>query len=260
MDVGQRAFDRAADVEVEVAGEGGVDAALQADLDGAALPRLLGAADDLVDRDEVRPAAQVVGQLAFREGAEAAAEVADVRVVDVARDDVGDGVAVHLAAERIGAARGPRGGRARARAGGSVTSSSSSSSSVPTFASAAATRGDDFGRSSGTHAYGFPGYARSGEEVGGHPGMQHGASGEPAAQRSSRAEALRVRAAQHRGRDGRDRPSARGIGHVLGIDRAGAARGAGRGPRSPRAGARPPATAPPGSRGRPSPARRRPSR
>ena len=54
MDVGQRCLDRTADVEVEVAREGGVDAALQADLDGAALPRLLGAADDLVDRDEVR--------------------------------------------------------------------------------------------------------------------------------------------------------------------------------------------------------------
>ena len=44
-----------------------------------------------------------MGELPFREGAKAAAEVADVRVVDVARDDVGDGVAVHLAAERIGA-------------------------------------------------------------------------------------------------------------------------------------------------------------
>src|SRR5205085_7201998 len=42
------------------------------------------------------------GELALREGAEAAAEVADVRVVDVAGDDVADRLAVDLAAQRVG--------------------------------------------------------------------------------------------------------------------------------------------------------------
>ena len=79
-----------------------MDAALQADLGAAALPGLLAAADDLVDRDEVRRAAQVGRQLALGEGAEPTTEVADVRVVDVPRDHVGDGVATDLAAKRIG--------------------------------------------------------------------------------------------------------------------------------------------------------------
>ena len=79
-----------------------VDPALEADLDGAAVPRLVRAADDLLVRHHVRGAAQVLGELAFRERAEAALEVADVRVVDVPRDDVGDLVAVHLAAQRVG--------------------------------------------------------------------------------------------------------------------------------------------------------------
>ena len=76
------------DAAIVVAGERRMDAALQADLGGAALPRLDGAPRDLLVRDEVRRAAQVRGELALREGAEAAAEVADVRVVDVAGDDV----------------------------------------------------------------------------------------------------------------------------------------------------------------------------
>ena len=53
-------------------------------------------------RDEVGLAAQVRRELPLREGAEAAAEVADVRVLDVAGDDVGDRVAVPLAPERVG--------------------------------------------------------------------------------------------------------------------------------------------------------------
>ena len=50
-------------------------------------------------------AAQVRGELPLRERAEAAAEVADVRVLDVARDDVADVVAVDLAPEQVGGAR-----------------------------------------------------------------------------------------------------------------------------------------------------------
>src|ERR671939_289710 len=49
--VGHRRLHRAADVEVRLPGEGGMDAALEADLGRAALPRLLRAADDLLQRD-----------------------------------------------------------------------------------------------------------------------------------------------------------------------------------------------------------------
>ena len=79
-----------------------MDPALQADLGRAALPRLDGAAHDLLVGDEVGLAAQVRGQLALREGAEPAAEVADVRVLDVAGDDVADLVAVDLAPQAVG--------------------------------------------------------------------------------------------------------------------------------------------------------------
>src|SRR5580765_2560636 len=79
-----------------------MDSALQADLGRAALPGLLAAAHDLFVRHEVRRAAQVRRQLSLREGAEPAAEVADVRVLDVARDNVGHLVAADLAPELIG--------------------------------------------------------------------------------------------------------------------------------------------------------------
>ena len=102
VQVRQDLLDRAADVHVEVAREGRMDAALQADLGAAALPGLLATADNLVERDEVRGAAQVGRQLPLGKGAEAAAEVADICVVDVPCDDVGDGVAADLAAQEVG--------------------------------------------------------------------------------------------------------------------------------------------------------------
>src|SRR2546421_3141940 len=79
-----------------------MDPTLEADLDGPALPGLAAAPQDLVGRHEVRRAAQVLREVPLREGAEAAAEVADVRVVDVPRDDVGDLVPVHLAPQAVG--------------------------------------------------------------------------------------------------------------------------------------------------------------
>src|SRR5262249_4297565 len=94
--------DRLTDIEVEVAREARVDPALQADLHRAAIPRLTGPADDLVQRHEVRATAEVRGQLAFRERAEPAAEVTDVRVVDVARHDVRDVVARDLLPKAVG--------------------------------------------------------------------------------------------------------------------------------------------------------------
>src|SRR5262249_17775024 len=114
VDVGHRVFHRAADLEVLAAGEARVDAALETDLRGAALPGLARAAGNLGVRDQVRLPAQARGELPLREGAEAAAEVADVRVVDVPRDDVGDVVAVDLAAQVVGG-RADGGGLAAAR-------------------------------------------------------------------------------------------------------------------------------------------------
>src|SRR4030095_10646358 len=60
------------------------------------------APDDLVHRHEVRLPAEIGGEPALGEGAENAAEVADVRVVDVPRDDIADRLAVYLTPERVG--------------------------------------------------------------------------------------------------------------------------------------------------------------
>ena len=100
-------LDRAHDGGVVVAVERGMDSTLQADLGRTALPRLDGPPDDLRVRDEVRGAAQIGGELSFRERTEPAAEIADVRVLHVARDHVGDDVAVPLAPERVGAGQHP---------------------------------------------------------------------------------------------------------------------------------------------------------
>src|SRR4029453_14411921 len=102
VEAGPRLFDGAAYVQVGRAGVFRMDAALQADLGGAALPRLLAPPDDLVHVEVVGPASQVFAELALREGAELAAEIADVGVVDVAGDDVGDGVAVDAPAQIVG--------------------------------------------------------------------------------------------------------------------------------------------------------------
>ncbi len=99
VDLGDFRLDRAHDARVVVAGERGMDPALEADLGRAALPSLPRAADDLLERNEVRRPAQVPRQLPLRERAEAAAEVADVRVLDVPGHDVRDLVAAGLAAE-----------------------------------------------------------------------------------------------------------------------------------------------------------------
>ena len=102
VDAGHRVLDRPHDREVVVAVERRVNTALEADLDGAALPCLLDAPHDLVHGQEIRRPAEVLGELPLRERAEAALEVADVRVLDVPRDDVRDGVAVQLASQAVG--------------------------------------------------------------------------------------------------------------------------------------------------------------
>ena len=107
MQAGNRLLDRPDDREVVVTGERRMDPALEADLGRAAIPGFLAAAHDFLVRHEVRRTAQVRGELAFRERTEAAAEVTDVRVLDVARDDVADLVAAHLAPEAVRSGKHP---------------------------------------------------------------------------------------------------------------------------------------------------------
>src|SRR2546429_3804593 len=102
MELGNGLPDRAHHRQVIVAREGGMDPTLQAHLRRPPLPRLLAPADDLPVRHEVRRSTQIRRQPALRERAESAAEVADVRVLDVARDDVGDLVPADLASEPVG--------------------------------------------------------------------------------------------------------------------------------------------------------------
>ena len=89
-------------VEVVVAVEVGVDAALEAHLGGALGLGLGHAARDLVELEQVGRAAQVQRERALGEGAEAALEGADVGVVDVAVAHVGDGVADRRPAQVVG--------------------------------------------------------------------------------------------------------------------------------------------------------------
>ena len=102
VDVGRGLLHRPGDVDVVVAVEVGVDAALEADLGGAQLGRLDDPAGDVVQREQVRAAPQVQRQRALGEAAEPALERADVRVVDVAVVDEGDDVAHGLPAQLVG--------------------------------------------------------------------------------------------------------------------------------------------------------------
>src|SRR5215212_8766428 len=102
MHRGQCLLNRAADRQIGRASVFRVNAALQAHFGGAALPGLLAAPYDLIEVEIVRPAAQILAELAFREGTELAAEITDIRVVDVAGDDVGYRVARYLAAQPVG--------------------------------------------------------------------------------------------------------------------------------------------------------------
>src|SRR5208282_1364331 len=88
MDIGCGILDRTANIEIGRTRVFRMDATLHADLARPARPRLARAAFDLLECQVIGPAAQVLAQLALREGAELAAEIADVRVVDVPVDDV----------------------------------------------------------------------------------------------------------------------------------------------------------------------------
>ena len=102
VDVGRAGAHRLEHVQVVVAVEVGVDAALQADLGGALVDRLHHAPRDLVELQQVRRPAQVERERPLGEGAEAALERADVRVVDVAVAHEGHVVAGDVAAQVVG--------------------------------------------------------------------------------------------------------------------------------------------------------------
>ncbi len=87
---------------IRLAREARVDASLQANLRGAALPRLDRAAHDLRDVEQIGSLGTFVLSRALRERAEGAAVAADIGVIDVAVDDVGRDVAVGPGAQLIG--------------------------------------------------------------------------------------------------------------------------------------------------------------
>src|SRR2546430_6362396 len=89
-----RAFHGPTNVEIFGAGVARMDAALHANFGGATRPRLAHAPFDLAERDIVRPTAQRLAHLAFREGAKPAFEITDIGVVDITGDDVGNDVTI----------------------------------------------------------------------------------------------------------------------------------------------------------------------
>src|SRR5579863_7740151 len=96
-----RRLDGAANAEIGLAGVIRMDAALKTYLGGASLPRLGRAAHDFLEREVIGRAAQRLVRLALGKGAELATIVADVGIVDVAVDDVADGVAGHCLAKSV---------------------------------------------------------------------------------------------------------------------------------------------------------------
>ena len=98
VDIRYAGLHRVEEIEVEGAREVGMDAALHAHLGRAPAPRLLGPVGHLGKRQRVGLGID----LALRERAEAASDVAHVREVDVAVHDVGDVVADRLGAQVVG--------------------------------------------------------------------------------------------------------------------------------------------------------------
>src|SRR5215469_11531543 len=102
VDFGHRLLDRAADREIGRTGVFRVDAALQAHLGRTTLPRFLNSPADFEEVEIIGPAAQIFAELTLRERAELAAEVTDVRVVDVASDNIADVIAADPVPEPVG--------------------------------------------------------------------------------------------------------------------------------------------------------------
>src|SRR5215472_9839178 len=101
VDPRRRFLDRAADLHVGSTRVIRMNAALQADFGGTARPGLAGAALDFGEIEIVGAPAQVLAELPLGEGAELAAEIADVGVVYVAVDYVCDDVAVDGGAQLV---------------------------------------------------------------------------------------------------------------------------------------------------------------
>ena len=101
VDRGRSCFHRLEYAEVGVAVEGGVNAALQADLAGAAIPRLPCSLADLVEIEQIARPSQLAGP-SLGECAEPAAIKTDVGVVDVAVDDVSHRLASKISSAIIG--------------------------------------------------------------------------------------------------------------------------------------------------------------
>src|SRR5262249_15233208 len=87
--------------QIGVARVGWMNAALEADFGGPALPSFEGTPRDFLEREIIRSAAQMIAKLAFRKGAEAARVAAHVGVIDVAVDHVGDDVGVDPRAQAV---------------------------------------------------------------------------------------------------------------------------------------------------------------
>ncbi len=102
VDTGSCGLRSTADVEIGLAREARMDAALQADLGRPAVPGFRGTAGYFVQVDDIRGPAQVIARLALGKGAERAVIEADVGVVDIPGDDVGDGVADLDTAQFVG--------------------------------------------------------------------------------------------------------------------------------------------------------------
>ena len=93
-------LDSAANRLIGCAGIFRVNAALQADLGGAARPGFLGATCDFRMVKIIGRAAQGFMRLALAEGAEAATIGADIGVIDVPIDDIAHGIARNRLADR----------------------------------------------------------------------------------------------------------------------------------------------------------------
>ena len=78
-----------------------MNTALQAHFGGTSVPCFPGATDDLIHGQIVRFSAQGFVRLTLGESAEFTAEIADIRVIDVAVDHIADGIAVDLTTQGV---------------------------------------------------------------------------------------------------------------------------------------------------------------
>lgn len=107
MHVRNRFFHCPRQREISIAGVTGVDAALHANFGGAALPGFMHSPLHFIEFEIVRFTAQILACLAFGERAKLAAKITNVRVVDVARDDVTHGGRINFRAQAVRAIADP---------------------------------------------------------------------------------------------------------------------------------------------------------